>query len=530
MNETVLLKSGDIFFSPSAGGCTALLPSGKKLWLNEQIIEMYEEIQDLQKTLPGKDGKDGRSVEIKYGLWPDDSVPDLPENYYIQWKWRDRGTEVDTWKPLIAYTSLKGEDGAEGPEGPEGPPGPMGPQGTTVHFKGRVKTALELLDLTNVEVGDGYMVDSLGTLWVLTKQPPAYLGSWADLGKILGPQGPKGDKGARGPKGDRGPKGEDGGGISQFIIQWIIDSATSAAISGAMTEVSSMVNDAINDAINQLMSQMENMVEDAVEKAISDAMDELKGEKGDKGDKGDDGKDGASVRMVGHYELLSSFMTQYPAQESNVGVAALIGKEHEEKELWAVSAKIPVAGMPPHYLHENLGNIRGPKGEDAKWEVSIRDKAFTETKTISVESNLPSGVAGLYIQETDTITIEGLSGSAADPKQVGFRMSMRHPIPRPVKDDDPVLAPTKGLVLGNDGEKLIWVEGGSGGGVADLEVLLRGADGRVWSLNIDDHGNLHQDLSDKNTNNVVIQLKSPNGQKWGITIDNIGKINVGEVY
>ena len=519
MSETVLLKSGDLFFQPSDGGCDSLLPTNRKVWLNDQIIEMCQQIMDLQNTLPGKDGKDGHSVEIKYGIWPDGS-PDLPENYYIQWKWMDRDSFTDYWKPLIAYTSLKGADGAEGP------------QGMNVRFVGSVKEPLELLDKTNLEVGDAFFVTSLKTVWVLNKQPPAYLGSWTDIGQIVGPKGDKGDKGARGPKGDKGDKGEDGGGISQFIVQWIIDSATSAAISGAMTEMSAAINDAINDAINQMMTQLEDTVKDMVEKTIEDAMEELKGEKGDKGDKGDDGKDGKSVRMVGHYELLSSFMNQYPANEDNVGVAALIGKDSEEKVLWAVTAKSPAAGMPPHYPHEEMGDIRGPKGEGAKWVVSVRDRDFTEKSEVTVESDLPSGVAGMYMQESDSISITSTSGSPADPKQVGFKLEMKYPIPKLVKEGDgtPVHPETEGLVLGNDGEKLVWVEGGSGGGSAKEEILIKGTDGTIWALHIDDYGNLHQDISAKTTEIKVLQLQSPNNQKWGITIDNLGKINVSEVY
>lgn len=87
MKETVLLKSGDLYFSQSDGGCTTLLPSTKKMWLNDQILEMYQDILELQKT-HGTDGKDGRSVELRVGIFPD-GAPDLPENYAVQWKWRD---------------------------------------------------------------------------------------------------------------------------------------------------------------------------------------------------------------------------------------------------------------------------------------------------------------------------------------------------------------------------------------------------------------------------------------------------------
>ncbi|MGL5014326.1 MAG: hypothetical protein ACRC6V_08575, partial [Bacteroidales bacterium] len=189
----------------------------------------------------------------------------------------------------------------------------------------------------------------------------------------------------------------------------------------------------------------------------------------------------------------------------------------------------PLPGDNFHYTYEDMGDIRGPKGEDATWEVSVRDKDFVETKSITVESDLPDGVAGMYIQETDSILVEGLSGSQANAKQVGFRMSMKYPIPKLVKEGDHGV-PTKGKVLGNDGEKLEWVEGGSGGGNTEEEILLKGADNKIWALHIDDEGRLHQDLSVNNTDKDVLKLKSPNGQKWGVTINNTGKINISEVY
>ncbi|MGL5012777.1 MAG: hypothetical protein ACRC6V_00590, partial [Bacteroidales bacterium] len=517
----------DLFFSQSDGGCNTLLPSTKKMWLNDQILEMYQDILDLQKT-HGKDGKDGRSVELRVGIFPD-GAPDLPENYAVQWKWRDHNDyPVDVWKPLVWYKDLQGKDGSEGPAGPIGPEGPSGPMGTSVKFKGTVADVSHLLDLTNVEIGDGYLVTSHGTLFVLRAQPPAFLGSWADMGKILGPQGPRGPTGPRGKDGSKGDTGAAGS-ISMFIIQWMVNAATSAAISGAMTEVSSMINDAINDAINQMMSEMENLVTDAVEKAVEDAMKDAKGEKGDKGDDGEKGDDGKSIRMVGKYELLSSFMTKYPATKDNVGTGALIGKDGEKKELWAITETPGIGGLPAHYTYEDMGDIQGPKGDAATWEVSVRDKDFVETKSITVESDLPNGVAGMYIQDTDSIVVEGLSGSQVNAKQVGFRMAMKYPIPKLVKEGDHGV-PTKGKVLGNDGEKLAWVEGGTGGGNAEDEILLKGADNRIWALNIDDEGRLHQDLSVNNTDKEVLQLKSPNGQKWGITINNAGKLNISEVY
>ncbi|MGL5012916.1 MAG: hypothetical protein ACRC6V_01330, partial [Bacteroidales bacterium] len=228
-------------------------------------------------------------------------------------------------------------------------------------------------------------------------------------------------------------------------------------------------------------------------------------------------------------DTLTQFMTKYPATKDNVGTGALIGKDGEKRELWAITETPGIGGLPPHYTYEDMGDIQGPKGDAATWEVSIRDKAFVETKHITVESDLGAGVAGMYIQETDSILVEGLSGSQASAKQVGFRLSMKYPIPRLVKDDDSTGVATKGKVLGNDGEKLAWVEGGTGGGTTEEEILLKGADGRIWALSIDDSGRLHQDLSIHTTDTDMLKLRSPSGAKWGITIARGGKMIISEV-
>ncbi|MGL5565624.1 MAG: hypothetical protein ACRDC4_07805, partial [Plesiomonas sp.] len=243
------------------------------------------------------------------------------------------------------------------------------------------------------------------------------------------------------------------------------------------------------------------------------------------------GKDGTSFKLVGRFDTVADFQTQFPPGEDTVGFAAMIGPENStELEMWAVTQSTSLPGIPPVYRVQKYGKLQGPKGADATWTISIRDKDFTpKSDMFEVDSDLPDDVAGLYIQDTDSILVEGVKGSQANAKQVGIKMSMKYPIPKLVKEGDPGV-PTAGKVLGNDGEKLKWVEGGTGGGVAEDEILLKGADDRIWSLNIDDDGNLHQDLSTKNTDKTVLQVKSPSGQKWGITINNAGRLNVSEVF
>ncbi|MGL5377694.1 MAG: hypothetical protein ACRDAT_05345, partial [Cetobacterium sp.] len=325
MAETVLLKSGDLYFSPTAGGSNATLPLDRKVWLNEQIIKMCEDIKTMGGK-PGKDGKDGRNVVMRVGIFPE-GVPDLPENYAILWRVEPRPGEIEMpWQILARMKDLIGDQGPEGPIGPEGPTGADGKPGTSVKFKGVINNPSELTKLPDADLGDGYMDKMTGNLWVLTKQPFTDMKSWYNAGKIGGEKGAKGDRGPIGPRGADGPKG-DSGGISAFLMQWIVDTATNQAISYVMMDVNSMINDAINDMANQLMTMAEDAAKDAVEKAINDMMDEFKGEKGDKGDDGEKGKDGTSFKLVGRFETVAGFQAAFPAIEANAGSAAMIGKD-----------------------------------------------------------------------------------------------------------------------------------------------------------------------------------------------------------
>lgn len=103
----------------------------------------------------------------------------------------------------------KGETGATGPQGPKGETGPQGPKGEdgkSVNIKGSYETTGELPE--DAEPGDGYIIDGNLHVWDGS--------TWNNVGKIQGPQGPKGETGSQGPKGDQGetgpqgPKGETG--------------------------------------------------------------------------------------------------------------------------------------------------------------------------------------------------------------------------------------------------------------------------------------------------------------------------------
>lgn len=112
---------------------------------------------------------------------------------------------------------IQGNDGPPGPQGdpgPEGPIGPEGPQGVDgeqgepgppIRISGSVPTEADLpTDLTPTDVGEGYIVEEDGDLWVWQGD------SWLDVGQIVGPQGPIGPVGDTGPQGSPGPQGDTG--------------------------------------------------------------------------------------------------------------------------------------------------------------------------------------------------------------------------------------------------------------------------------------------------------------------------------
>lgn len=70
--------------------------------------------------------------------------------------------------------------------GPTGPTGPQGPPGTGINLKGSKPTVAQLPSSGNT-TGDTWLVEENGHLYVWSS------GSWADAGKIQGPQGPPGD-------------------------------------------------------------------------------------------------------------------------------------------------------------------------------------------------------------------------------------------------------------------------------------------------------------------------------------------------
>ena len=428
------------------------------------------------KALEANRGQDGRQIELKKALFPvSEDTPDTDDHRAIIWRLKPRSdADPQDWNLLVFIHELKGEKGDQGEQG-EG--------GKGVNVKGVVDHQNDLTLLSPAPaLYDIYMVRGVDEIWIYFQHDHQHIANWRNLGKLAGV------KGDRGPRGLTGPKGSSGG-ISQFLLQWAVDTATNQALTAVEFEINDAINDAIETMANQLANLAEDAAEAAVKKAMEEAYDDLKGEKGSKGDKGDKGEDGKSVQMVGAYQYLTQFRAEYPANEHNVGKAALIGEDGATKIMWCIIARPPVAGLVT-YTYEELGDIRGPKGEDAEWKVSIRDTHFNEKHTMDVVTGLPEGVSGMYIQDSSSIIVTGTTGSEENAEQVGFKMEARYPIPTLVPNDNP-LPSTVDKFLTNNGTKLEWV---------DIDVT--------------------------ETPRAYVKLASPNGSVYILSVSNDGRLEV----
>ncbi len=153
----------------------------------------------------------------------ENSVPYIGENgnwfeYDV-----DKETYVDTGIPAqgdIGPQGPQGEKGDKGEQGPRGPQGiqglkgdkgdtgeqgPKGEDGTSVKIEGFVESEEDLKNLTNIQIGDGYIVQSTGHLFIYSD-----FNKFIDAGEVRGPRGEQGPKGEQGPQGIQGVQGEIG--------------------------------------------------------------------------------------------------------------------------------------------------------------------------------------------------------------------------------------------------------------------------------------------------------------------------------
>jgi hypothetical protein len=107
-----------------------------------------------------------------------------------------------TYVPAPVPTGPQGEPGADGPAGPQGPPG------ESVQIMGSVPTSADLDSVTTPAVGDGWIAEDTGSLWVYTgPDPNDDISKWTEVGSIVGPPGPTGERGSLWYNGSGAPTG-----------------------------------------------------------------------------------------------------------------------------------------------------------------------------------------------------------------------------------------------------------------------------------------------------------------------------------
>lgn len=444
-----------------------------------RINPLAVRIKALEDAGGGGAGKNGRELELKKGLFPDDpSTPDIPDNYAVMWRLKAREGEVeDPWKLLILFTEIKGDKGDTGEAGAQGP---KGDPGKGLVIKGFVTNVSDLYSLTGVLLGDAYLVTATSEVYIANKDNPSTSSDWENLGAVHGIKGDKGDKGDTGARGATGPKGADGS-VSSILISWIVDTATNQAIN----QVTLTINDAVNDAITTLTNQLASLAEDAAETAVGKAIDEMmdqfkgdKGEKGDKGDKGSDGKDGAACTIKGHFDTELELTTM---GVQGAGNAYLVGTENI-LFMWIPNV---VSGVDVGSW-KNVGNIKGPKGDkgdDGNMSIQLLDKRDTlvgsPIKVIPTEGDTPN----LFIKGSGDIILETpLAGVT------GFNIKTRYPIPTLVPTGNAATT-TADKFLTNNGTNLEWVDI-SMEEVPKPKVLLQSPNGTVFAITVTDDGRL----------------------------------------
>jgi hypothetical protein len=101
--------------------------------------------------------------------------------------------------PETAHWYVLASAGATGATGLIGSTGARGADGTSVTIVGSVLNSAALPIRYTGNIGDGYITQDTGNLWIWTGS------AWTDAGNITGPQGADGATGATGPQGDPGP-------------------------------------------------------------------------------------------------------------------------------------------------------------------------------------------------------------------------------------------------------------------------------------------------------------------------------------
>jgi hypothetical protein len=119
-----------------------------------------------------------------------------------------------TWgnQGVQGVQGVQGSQGNQGVQGVQGSQGSQGNDGTGITILGSVPSNTNLPgypDYYNGDVGDGYLADDSGHLWVWDGD------LWIDAGEIRGPQGIQGAQGSQGLRGYQGYQGSIGSQGSQ---------------------------------------------------------------------------------------------------------------------------------------------------------------------------------------------------------------------------------------------------------------------------------------------------------------------------
>lgn len=115
------------------------------------------------------------------------------------------------WEQL---TSIKGPTGVQGPQGAEGTQGIQGvpgEDGAGVAIAGSVASYADLpTGLSDADLGDGWLVEADGLLYVWTGTSFPIEGQGVEFRGPLGPRGAQGETGPQGPQGLQGDQGATG--------------------------------------------------------------------------------------------------------------------------------------------------------------------------------------------------------------------------------------------------------------------------------------------------------------------------------
>lgn len=120
-----------------------------------------------------------------------------PYQYYV-WTRPTSAITIAHW----FYIGVFPQPGPTGATGATGATGPQGPAGA-----GMITQPINPTGITGYQVGQAWLNNETGDLFVLISGNPNY---WERTGNLIGPQGPQGPQGLRGATGATGPQGPVG--------------------------------------------------------------------------------------------------------------------------------------------------------------------------------------------------------------------------------------------------------------------------------------------------------------------------------